>query len=482
MMNPSPSQPTLGTVANKIRTHDPHAALRLDQLEQAVSGSDPSASAWANTNVHQVIGSTGIPERLRASQAAGQGVVLPRWVSYLEWIRNFLVLVPLVITWLGISVAVAGYHDLLQADPNGDDAFLPFLALWQDGFNGHLFLDLTLSKLAIFDFSILSAVVILTATVSWFAHVRQGKADVAAERAETAARKLEADLDHVLASASLQLAARRAGQPGNFVDRFEEAARELLKFLEEERQQLHQWAADKAKELDTLNVLTPALKDAAKEIQEAVAALATTNTNLTTTLDKANKDLRDTVNLLITPATEISTQQQQLLPIAQGTFNRLEDVSTKQRDLISLQQQLGQELPQVLDALNQTAKQSLNVANQMSNAVNQHAQFLQKLEVDLHTQRDLASTVDTAATGLKEGLDSINQCAISLRGIASEMDELVNRMVQLPSKLDTDLFAVLKEHSEAAAKIGAAGETLAKVPGLVDQWLRYWDSKNGPHN
>jgi hypothetical protein len=62
------------------------------------------------------------------------------------------------------------------------------------------------------------------------------------------------------------------------------------------------------------------------------------------------------------------------------------------------------------------------------------------------------------------------------------MDELVNRMVQLPGKLDTDLFAVLKEHSEAAAKIGAAGENLAKVPGLVDQWLRYWDSKNGPHN
>jgi hypothetical protein len=481
MMNQPPSQPTVGNLADQLMARDPHAALRLKQLESAVNGG-PSADAWAATNIHQLIAPANIAERSKDDPTITRGMRLPTWVSYLEWIRNFLVLVPLVVTWLGIAVAVAGYHDLLQAEPNADDTFYPFLALWQDGFRGHLFLDLTLNKLAIIDFSILAGVVILTAIVSWFNNIRYGKAEVAAEEAEARAARLEADLDHVLAYASLQLATRRWSQPTNFVDRFEQSAQRLLELLETERQQLRQLAADKAEELKALKVLTPALEEAARGIQGAVNALTTANTHLTTTLDKANADLKATINLLVEPAREISTQQQQLMPIAQGTFDRLGEVTTKQTDLITLQENWGRELQQALDTLNQTANQSVQVVGQISAAVDQHAQFLQRLEGDLNAQGALATQVETANMGLKEGLDSIRDSAISLRGIAAEMDELGRRLAGLPSDMRNDFLQVLKEHSVNATKLGDASERLANVTGVFYQWINYWNSRNGAHS
>ncbi|HEY7123798.1 MAG TPA: hypothetical protein VH540_07575 [Ktedonobacterales bacterium] len=481
MMNQPPSQPTVGNLADQIMAREPHAALRLKQLESAVNGG-PSADAWAATSIHQLVAPANIVERSKEDPSVTRRLLLPTWVSVLEWIRNFLVLMPLVVTWVGIAVAVAGYHDLLQAEPNADDTFYPFLALWQDGFKGHLFLDLTLNKLAITDASILAVVVVLTAIVSWYNNVRYGKAEADAERAEAQAMRLEADLDHALAYSSLQLATRRWSQPTNFVDRFETAAQRLLGLLEAERQQLKQLASDKSEELKALKVLTPALEEAAKGIQEAVTALTKANTHLTTTLDEANAELKETINLLIEPAKEISTQQQQLMPIVQGAFDRLGEVTTKQEDFLTLQENWGREFQQVMVTLSQTADQSVRLAGQISSAVDQHAQFLLRLEGDLNAQGALATQVETANLGLKEGLESIRDSAISLRDIAVNMHDLAGRMVSLPSDMRDDFLLVLKEHSLNAAKIGEASDRLAKVPEVLYQWLNYWNSRNGAHS
>lgn len=475
-MNPFQSQPTLESVAEQIRPFDPNTAYRLEQLGHAID-TGSSADAWAAMNVHQLIDPAGIAERRRADPATSKWLTSnAKWVSYLEWLRNFLVLTPLVITWFGISVAAAGYHDLLKANPS--DAFLPFLSLWQDGFGGHLFWDLTLGKLAIIDFSILSLVVIITAIVSWHNHVSFGKAERAADEAEASARQLDSDLHHVLAYASLHLATRMQGQRNNFVPNLADAVGRLLTQLEAERAHLNKLVADKENELNKLATITPSLGEASKKIAEATAALGLATTGLTETLARANDELNATIASLVAPATALSDQQKQLLPLAQGAVDRLGELSTKQGEFTTRQEELGENLRQVFDTLNLTTRQNIAVAQQISLSTAQHAQFLQKLEADLAAQTALSGQVGTVATSLREALESINQCAVSLRGISVEMDELAQRMVALPETLDKNLFAVLKEHSLAATKIGNAGEQLATIPGQVDQWLRHWDSRN----
>ncbi|HEU5376599.1 MAG TPA: hypothetical protein VFV38_14270 [Ktedonobacteraceae bacterium] len=476
MNTPPPQQPTLESIANEIRTFDLNTASRLEQLGQAVDYGI-LAEAWAAANIHQLIDPAGVAERRRVVPNTSKWLAsTARWVSYLEWARNFLVLTPLVVTWLGIAVAVAGYQALLKDYPS--DAFLPFLSLWQDGFGGHLLWDLTLSKVAIIDFSILTLVIIITAIVSWHNHVSLGKAEQKADEAETSARQLNADLHDILANASLGLASRMQGQTNNFVPNLADAVGRLLTQLEAERAHLNKLVADKENELKKLATITPSLADVSTKIAEATTALGGATTSLTTTLTNANQELKGIIGSLVTPAQELSNQQKQWLPLAQGAVTHLGALSAGQGEFTARQEELGRNFGHAFNILNQTMNQSIDAAKQMGLSIDQHAQFLQKLEADLASQATLSSQVGAATTGLTQALESIKLCELSLRGLAGEMNELANRMVALPEALNNNLFGVLKEYSLAASKIGSAGDQLATIPGQVDQWMRHWDSRN----
>src|SRR5258708_35119591 len=56
------------------------------------------------------------------------------WIHVIHYLRNICSLAPLIITWIALFDAVTGYQQDLLKNPT--DNTIPFLQLWQSGFNG----------------------------------------------------------------------------------------------------------------------------------------------------------------------------------------------------------------------------------------------------------------------------------------------------------------------------------------------------------
>lgn len=430
----------LETIAKKLAAKEPRAAQRLRDLQVAVKGGF-QADAWAACDVHRLVDPDGIVQGLKVHQAT------ERWVSVLEWIRNGLVLAPLVMTWIGIWAAVSAYHALLAAQP--DKATEPFLSLWQNGFDGYLIGDFTLGTLAAIDFSLLAALLLLTLIVSWRTHILN-------DRAESEAEDIRAELSDALAAASLALATRNWTQPTNFVDRFEQAANQLLAQLDAERKRLAQLTSEKEQELRDLAALTPGLDKVANKLLDAADTIQRTNDALSTSIHD-----------LLTPASELA----KLAPLAQQAVTHFRDLSKALDDIATEQATWGADLRATLDELKVVAGQETAAATRLGTLTAAQTDFLQKLANERDAQTKLAITISDATSTLEPALNKVDDCAVSLRGIAREMTDLVNRLTGLPSALQTNLFDVLKEHSRAASDISNAGAQLAGLPMTLQRTL-----------
>jgi hypothetical protein len=78
-------------------------------------------------------------------------------IYYLTLVRNLLIFAPVAITWLAIGQASAAFSVYTQQN---SEAVANFLEFWQDGY-GVLAEEWTLSKVAVFDASILIFIIIL---------------------------------------------------------------------------------------------------------------------------------------------------------------------------------------------------------------------------------------------------------------------------------------------------------------------------------
>lgn len=81
-----------------------------------------------------------------------------------------LILLPLLITWIGVAFAMHTYGKLLAADPT--QAAKPFVQLWQEGFDGRTWVTLTL--VAVLDAAAILAVI----GMSWRLAVLRHRLDV----------------------------------------------------------------------------------------------------------------------------------------------------------------------------------------------------------------------------------------------------------------------------------------------------------------
>src|SRR2546425_1370890 len=225
------TQTKVDTVARKIQNINPSAANRLFRLSAAVGRAPNSmADAWAANNVQQMIDAHVIAEQMRANDIPGLGL------RALEWVRNLLIFLPLVLTWYGISNAVSSYSTFINtitSNPHADKTQLqfPFLYLWQQGFGGYLPGWLVLSRLAFYDFIMLLLLVLLTGIVNIRSNLRTS-------RKEQEVELLQEELTDALADAALCLTNRRGSQQqaGGGVD----ISQQLLDQMEKERQHREQ--------------------------------------------------------------------------------------------------------------------------------------------------------------------------------------------------------------------------------------------------
>ena len=78
-------------------------------------------------------------------------------------IRNILVFVPVALTWIAVSKATAAFGAYTSANKS---AVVNFLEFWQNGY-GVLAKEWTIGQVAFTDFAIITAVIVLSLTVSF---------------------------------------------------------------------------------------------------------------------------------------------------------------------------------------------------------------------------------------------------------------------------------------------------------------------------
>lgn len=99
----------------------------------------------------------------------------PAWLSILEWIRNIFILVPIALTWYGLSEASSTYNELLQRDKALYN--VPFLLLWEQGFPGiGRAYPLTFSRIALLDVIIMGSLVLINIIVHYWRDIRESSA------------------------------------------------------------------------------------------------------------------------------------------------------------------------------------------------------------------------------------------------------------------------------------------------------------------
>lgn len=513
------TQKELERVADSlVKDGDPISAGRIRQLIIAVGG-DPSAEDWAATNIQSIIDPEAITNGIKSR------LTPPRWIGVLEWLRNGLVLFPLILTWLGISLATQKYQALVNADKTQE--LHSFLYLWQGGFNHTLPAPFVLNNLAFADCILLATIFVLTLVTSLQHNIFTGQNEKRAELLRTS-------LSHALGDAALCLAMihrqRQLNQPSNIND----VAKYLYQFGEQFKQTTQKFLdemVEERKRRGDLATFTAALDKMSKDMLTMASSIQQTNTNLNTTLQGILGPVKEIPRLVATAGQVIAEQQkmtgllgqlvadqarwrqelqtvlanglsQQLAEQKQATQTLNNTIGTllsqqtaqqakMSQDLYTMmdgsltrllaeQNKLSQEVIQAASTLETSSTNLGNVVQSLGKATTEQTQVLNVMQGLQAEQRRLTSEMTAATAEIKKVLSAVNDSAPDVRSMAVDIDKFVKALRRIPVDLNADLLAPLQQYSSAAAKVSAGSDTLGRAAQYLENVTKKLDGRLGP--
>lgn len=450
------TQTKLDTVARKIQKINPSAANRLFRLSAAVGRAPNSMyDAWSLNDIHQMVGVQAITEQLRAKDIPSQGL------RFLEWTRNLLIFLPLVLTWYGISNAVNSYYTfvtVVRNNPAADQAQiqLPFLYLWQQRFGGYLPGWLTLGNLAFYDFILLFLLVILTAIVNVRTHLRTS-------RKEQEAELLQEELTDALSDASLCLTRPRAGQGGGVggVD-----ISPQLQQLQEEIQKDRESRDATRQDFKTLiEPLAPLLQNMITRAQYIQGSMD----NLAQVQQSSMNGLSQTLQGLSATAQQLVTNQEQLLTTVGELLTEQKNGTLSVKQMVEDQRIWGQA---IMNAVQEFAKLSQGL-NQMPAAIKQWTAQLEalvnQLSVEHQAQITVTEKTSDAAAHLKSAFDQVEKVAADLISISNDFFDLKNMMQGFPGFVNATIGEVARQYNTAAASVAQGGNNLNDAARILQE-------------
>src|SRR5688500_4081397 len=266
-----------GRTGLRIDTFRPAGQRTLDQAE-GVTGLDRQATAEAlqrladeatarEPSLGTVLArlAAAVREGRTTEAAAYTGAVDPRALAellagkhsrlwaVLEVIRNVLVFAPIAVTWFGLSIAATAYAELLTARP--DLVSRPFLLLWQEGFDGRLFLNF--STLAIIDASLIGVLIVLSLALHIRSEVRDAQVRTKALLKESEIRAL---LGHVSSLGALDFGTGDAES--------------ILADMAAEERRIYERAVEREGQLFDLEGVVERLREAARRPERAADPVA----------------------------------------------------------------------------------------------------------------------------------------------------------------------------------------------------------------
>lgn len=431
----------LRAMAIDVQEFNPAAAERLVSLATAFRP-EGDLQGWAGVDVFRAIDPAGIVAAIRDQPLVNRGLAnLERW-------RNFLALAPVLLTWLGLTVAAVGYRTAIDVDPKLLGR--PFLLLWEEGFQGHvpppfsLLGFLSLSHVAIGDMALLSVILFLT----WRIH---GELNVAQAAREIRAREIEGKLHQAVWRASLVLAERTSQSA--IIDLFRHASEGLLDELRAERERIGQLANERERGMVNLRNFANGLQHGAQDLLRSSGEVKATFD----TLIRVSTSLDDQVAAL---ANQQARLEAALIAIGKEmmSHNHTHRAAVDQLDMVARL---------LAEAADKSVVAVAGVAEAATQVKAELADLRHQLVEERTAYQSAAKSAEQSASTLAKALETASAAARALEQGSAAMQSLLTPLTAIPA----NLTAVARLQETAAAAIGAAAKQMASAVAGADERL-----------
>lgn len=416
--------------ALRALANDPSLSRRhqsLHELADALTNED--GFLWAKVDLYEAFGEDSITIVGEPKRNERLGLA--------ELIRNVCILLPLLITWLGITFAILAYERLLSNPRPGEAQLLeaPFVELWTEGFGGRTVL--TFSVIGILDVTAIAIVIGLSVWASWL----QRKLNVDTEREREDKWN---ELRSALTDAAVVLASRAYDAPVRFT---EELSR-LWSSYDKLAVQISQASKDFAVSVRQSDGYTRQLEEATSALGAASGSVDTHTAALVQTIDGLRSDITALMQRAEAVGAEVAT------------------LSARQHEAIS---ELSLGLDANRAAANVLAASAEHIPVNVQKVGEALVSGIRDELADRHETAKQLTAASERAAGLAQALtvaaDGFASSAVELRGAASAM----------PGEMTaaSRALAALLERSTEAIDVLPAKLIEGLVPlGAVDAQLR----------
>jgi hypothetical protein len=423
----------LDSTAQSLDDVDTRAAERMRALARAIA-SDDGRQRWAEVDLRRAFNT----ERLAyAAALKHEGGYAHSTIAGADRLRNILVLVPILLTWFALAEASKAYSAFISLNP--DEVRQPFLLLWEQGFGGQASrFAPSFSTVALIDAVLIAFIIGLTL----YSH---GRREAREEKVEQTAQRLQADIDNVLAEASVLLAVDRGSRPAllarnvdRLVERFDQNSQELLTRLRVEHDRLEQLAARREREFADFGVFASGMRAGAEETHRLLVELRQVSAGLQTALEDLTSEVSASVD-----------QGRTLLRAVQG----LEQLTAGN---LQSDQALTKKLATAAEALAEAADKGIAGADTAAQAARVATEAVRGIGAIAH---DLASSQGRVERAVAEEAEANSKLADALRGNAGGMAASARAL----GEIESGLSGLRDELNRLAAGTTGQAQTLTNL-------------------
>lgn len=390
-----------GILINKIREVDGTLA---NQLEYAISAQGLS--------LQEVKRGLSILQRIDTTKFTSTAVSFYQRknfiVKFIEVLRNLLVFLPILLTWLSLSAALNAYSEYVLKTKDGASSFL---MLWQSGFSGQLTNWLRFSNVAILDAWIVGLIILLTMISSIRNYFKDEEAIDKAIRLQNNIDNLIWDLEGVLYNKYSVIGSTDQSNLEALILQFENLATTLknqsesiLNYLAAEHHRLTNYSGLQKEELETVRnasstyfEATSQVVDLIVEIRKGISSWESSMEQQTLAIMEYGDKFEAGINYI-----------RKILEYSETTSQKISDLS---------QAEIG-----ILDELGDSSGRFTNAAHSIKNDI-------RTLDQNIASLKDNILSYNNSMTSDKKYMDAMSQLQQSFPPLISETVGILNQQL-----------------------------------------------------